>query len=224
MEVNFDQKYVYFPLGVDPERGTLIPTPFYSNQLETIKNISRSLPVNFQLYVKEHPMQLIWAARDVNYYKQIQELPNVKLIHPSVDNEKLLKNTSLVISLVGTIALEAAIYQKPSIVFGEVIFSSLPSVFKVKNIMDLPLLIKNAIDTKVNFDDVNKFINIVISNSFTMDDHALFNSINRDLFYDGYIFDVDIKIEKMEKILEKNKEVIELLGKQYLVKIIQHIK
>ena len=223
INLNYNEKYVYFPLGSDPERSTLIPTPYHANQLETIKNISRSLPIDYQLYVKEHPIQIIWAWRDLDFYKQILELPNVKLIHPSVDNEKLLKNTSLVMTLVGTTAMEAAVYKIPSIVFGEVLFSSLPSVFKVENIKELPILIKNAINTKVNFDDVNKFMNIITSNSFEYDDQELINNINYDLFYNGYIFDIDIKIEKMKKSLEKNKESLELLGKEYLVKIKKHM-
>tara|TARA_B110000438_G_scaffold116384_1_gene113900 strand:+ start:141 stop:1640 length:1500 start_codon:yes stop_codon:yes gene_type:complete len=223
VNLDMNKKYVYFPLGSDPERSTLIPTPYYANQLETIKNISRSLPIDYQLYVKEHPVQIIWAWRDLHFYKQILELPNVKLIHPSVDNEKLLKNTSLVMTLVGTTAMEAAVYKIPSIVFGDVLFSSLPSVFKVENIKELPILIKNAINTKVDFDDVNKFMNIITSNSFEYDDQELINNINYDLFYRGYIFDIDIKNEKMKRCLEKNKNVFELLGKEHLIKIEKHL-
>jgi len=66
-------------------------------------------------------------------------------------------------------------------------------------------------------------MNIITSNSFEYDDQELINNINYDLFYNGYIFDIDIKIEKMKKSLEKNKESLELLGKEYLVKIKKHM-
>jgi hypothetical protein len=222
-DIDLNEKFVYFPLGVDPERGTLIPTPFYSNQLEVIRNIGKSLPIDYQLYVKEHPMQIINAWRNIDYYKNIIALPNVKLVHPSINNEELLKKCSLVITIVGTTALEATIYKKPSIIFGEVIFSKLPSVFKIKNIEDLPELIRNAINTKVNFDDLNEFVNIIINNSFKFDDHALYMNVSKEMFYDGYIFDVDIKIEDMERVL-KNYKDIELVGKEYLKKIKNHLE
>ena len=52
-----DEKYVYFPLQFEPERTILISAPYYTNQLELIKNIARSIPVDYFLYVKEHPGQ-----------------------------------------------------------------------------------------------------------------------------------------------------------------------
>ena len=41
-----NEKFVYFPLGVDEERNQLISTPFYTNQIELIRSISKSLPID----------------------------------------------------------------------------------------------------------------------------------------------------------------------------------
>ena len=222
--VNFEKKYIYFALGLEPEGPTLISTPFYTNQIEVIRSMAKSIPVDYQLYVKEHPMQTLSAWRNIEYYREILELPNVKLIHPSVNNEKLLKNCSLAVTVVGTPALEAAIYKKPSIVYGEVIFSMLPSVHKVKNIEDLPSLVRKAINTQVNSNDLNKFVNIVLDNSFAYDENIINMDILHQLFYDGYVFDIDIKIEDMEKILKNAEESIEIIGSQHLERIKKHSK
>jgi hypothetical protein len=81
-ESKFEEKFIYFPLQLEPERSTLIPATFYTNQLDVITNIAKSIPIDFQLFVKEHPMQKIKGWREISFYKSIMELPNVKLIHP----------------------------------------------------------------------------------------------------------------------------------------------
>ena len=47
--------FVYFALGVDEERHILLSAPFYTNQIETIRNIAKAMPIKFQLVVKENP-------------------------------------------------------------------------------------------------------------------------------------------------------------------------
>ena len=46
------QKYVYFPLHVDPEASTMVLSPFHTNQIALIENLSKSLPTD-HLLVKE---------------------------------------------------------------------------------------------------------------------------------------------------------------------------
>ena len=50
-ELNYDEKFVYFPLSVDEERNLLIGAPYYTNQLENIRHIVKSLPIDYKLYV-----------------------------------------------------------------------------------------------------------------------------------------------------------------------------
>ena len=55
--MNSSKKFVYFPLSVDMERNLLIGSPYFTNQIELIKNIAQSLPVEYSLFVKENPSQ-----------------------------------------------------------------------------------------------------------------------------------------------------------------------
>ena len=50
-----DEKFVFFPLQVQPERNVDIDAPFYANQIEVVTNIAKALPADYKLYVKEHP-------------------------------------------------------------------------------------------------------------------------------------------------------------------------
>ena len=220
-DVDSGDKFVYFPLGIEPERTVMIPAPFYSDQMEVMKNVAKALPIDYMLYVKEHPMQKVWGWRSVSYYEEILKLQNVRLIHPSLPNGKLVQNCSLVVSVLGTPALEAAFREKPSIVFGNVIFSSLPSVLRAQNLEELPKIIKTALNTKVNLSDLNKFVNMLEKNSFRYDDADLIAKICDRFFYSGYLFDINIPVSEMELFLEENREIYNLLGAQHLKKIHQ---
>jgi len=220
-DVDSGEKFVYFPLGLEPERTILVPAPFYSNQIDVIKNVAKSLPVDYVLYVKEHPTQKVWGWRSVSYYEEILKLPNVRLIHPSLPTGKLVDNCSLVVAVIGTSSLEAAFREKPSIVFGDVIFSSLPSVLRVQKLEDLPKIIRAGLNTKVNLADLNKFVNMVEKNSFEYDDNDLILKICDRFFYNGYLYDVNIPVPDMELFLEENKKIYDLLGSEHLKKIKQ---
>jgi hypothetical protein len=215
-------KFVYFPLHLQPERSTLMDAPFYTNQIEVIKNIAKSIPVEYKLYVKEHPLQGLIGWRDVSYYKQILDLPNVELLHPSVSNVEILKHCSLVLAITGTLGLEAVFYRKPTIVFGNVIYSSLPSVYKVKNIEELPELIRKALNTVVNISDVNKYTNCVLENSFEYD-YIGINTFFSESFPHGY-FIPEIEAPTMEilSVLDKIKDATESLASEYVKKIKEH--
>ena len=103
-------------MQVDPDRNLLLGSPYLTNQLESIRNIAKSLPVDHKLLVKEHPGQKReW--RNISFYKEILDIPNVKFIHPSVSSEELYKKCSLVITSGGSSGFEASFFQKPTIVF-----------------------------------------------------------------------------------------------------------
>jgi len=45
----FDEPFVYFPLHMEIERTTLIGAPYFTNQIEVIRSVAKSLPINFKL-------------------------------------------------------------------------------------------------------------------------------------------------------------------------------
>ena len=86
-------------------------------------------------------------------------LPNVKLIHPSVSHNNLIEKSSLVINISGTGGLEAAFFNKPSITFTDQSgYSVLPSVYTITSYSELPLVIKKSLKTEVNISDLNKYV------------------------------------------------------------------
>ena len=217
-----NEKFIYFTLHSEPERALLIPAPFYMNQLNVIQNIAKSIPIGYKLYVKEHPTQRIFGWREPSWYEEVLELPNVKLIHPDASNDELLKNCSLVISVGGTIGLEAAFFKKPSIVFTNVIYSILKSTIKIEKLTELPKIIQSHLKTDVELDDLNKYIQIIEKVSFQIDLEKIRNDMKHRFYYDDFLREVKISEEQMERFLEDYKENFELIVSEHIKKINQH--
>ena len=211
--------FIYFSLQVEPERGLLLGAPLFSNQIEVITNIVKSLPSGYNLYVKEHPNMVVREWRSISAYKQIMSLPNVTLIHPSVKSQDIIKKSSLVISIVSTSALEAGFYNRPSITFAKQEFSYLPFVHQIKTFHELPDAIKISLKKKVNVSDLNNYLNLIESNSFEMNLLDLSSDFDHIFHYKGYLANVEIPIDKMQSFLEKHRNSFEKLAAEFVKKI-----
>ena len=132
------KKFVYYPLTVQPESSTSVRAPFYQNQLSLIQNISKSLPIDYILCVKEHPGQKSKIWRPIEFYEYILSLQNVELIHPSVKNSTMIENCDLVTLINATTGLEALFYKKPVIVFEDSFYDQVSMVKKISNFNELP--------------------------------------------------------------------------------------
>lgn len=221
-EIDDNDKFIYFPMNIDVEATLLINSPFYTNQLEIIKHIVKSLPVGYKLYIKDHPLGNTRGWRKISDYKQIMKLPNVSILHPTVLPEKIIPKCSLVVTIVSTAGLEAAFYEKPSIVFVDLIYSQLPSVHKLISIEELPIAIRRSLEQKVDISDLNNFVNLIHDNSFELNLHSLYMDMGEYFFYGGYLVDVEIPLQKMNLFLEKNKDKFDKLCLEHVKKIKQY--
>jgi len=221
--VDFSEKFIYFPLGVDEEHSLLITAPYYTNQIETIRHVAKSMPINYKLYVKEHPSSVTRNWKSISDYKEIINIPNVRLLHPSVPKEKLFQNCSLVISVVGTSCLEATFYGKPSIVFGKVYYSILPSVRHVETLSKLPEIIRSSLQETVNLQDVERFLAIYNKNSFDFDIFEYYLKEANEFFYNGNLVDVEITESQMKSFIEENAQMFSVLVDENMKKLKQSL-
>ncbi|WP_268544138.1 hypothetical protein [Candidatus Nitrosotenuis cloacae] len=214
-----DEKFIYLPLHQEPERSLLLDAPFYTNQIETIRNVSKAIPIEYTLYVKEHPTQgKARGWRPISEYKEIMAIPNVKMIHHSIPSDELIQKSSLVISVGGTASFEAAFYEKPSIMFADLGYAILPSIFKIKSFDDLTQTILKALDTKINPIDLDKYLSVLEENTFDFDWIGFVLKCHKQFYYDGNLVDVEIDPSKMEKFLNDEKPILEKLADQYIKK------
>jgi hypothetical protein len=126
-----DEPYVYMPLHLIPESTTFVKSPFYINELFLIEQISKSLPISWKLYVKEH--QAMVGERSLKFYNRIKKFPNVRLVQLNFydDPKPWIENSKGVITISGSTAYEAAILGKKSIIFSDVPFRLIEGITKL---------------------------------------------------------------------------------------------
>ncbi|AJW71808.1 hypothetical protein [Nitrosopumilus adriaticus] len=213
---NLNIPYVYFPMNVVEEYNLLHYAPFFTDQLEVIRHVAKSIPVDFTLYVKEHKGARIRGWNSTDYYSEILQIPNVKLIHPNADNDELMKNSKIVATLRGTSAFKSIKFGKPLIVFGDIPFQIMPSVFTVENVTLLPDLIKSALNHNVDPSEYEQYEKIIGDRGFkcnTLEYHIKRNKA----FFTGDIFsNVPIYEKDMVQFLDDNKNMLSELVKAHL--------
>lgn len=117
-------RYAFFPLHTEPEVSLLVYGRPYVNQIEIIRMLAMSLPVDMMLVVKEHPWMV--GKRTLASYRKMLEIPRVRLADPSLEARTLVQSADLVAVVTGSVALEAAMLGKPVITFGDCPYNLLP--------------------------------------------------------------------------------------------------
>lgn len=220
--VNDYKPFIYFPLHSEPEKALLIDAPFYSDQIEVINNIAKSLPIGYTLLVKDHPELKFLGGRSISFYEKIITLPNVKLIHSKTPRDEILKNCSLVITIAGTSGFEAGFFNKPTIVFTDTDYSHLSSVYRIKSIEELPQVIRTSLQMKIDSTDLINYIEKIYENSFEYDELGLKTDILNRFFVRGFeLLPIEITEKGMRSFLEDHKSTFKLLASEYLKKIQQ---
>ena len=162
------EDYAYFPLQYEPEVGLLLYAPFYTNQLNLIRQIAQSLPVHFKLYVKEHPQMVSFRPR--SFYLELRKIPNVKLMSPAVGGFRILQNAKLVTVITGTTGWEATLLKKPVISFANIFYNDLSFVKRSYNIEQLPLLVNEQLENfHYDENELVRFIAAILENSCEID-------------------------------------------------------
>ena len=203
-----DKPFIFLPLQQEPERSLLLSAPDYKNQVETVEYVSKCLPENFLLFVKEHPTQ--GSGRDwrkISQYKALQNNPKVRLIHPSVPAAEIIKKSELVISVSGTIALESAFLNTPSITIADNDYTLIPSISRLNSKNELQGLIENSLEKKVEPSSIGKYLDILEENSFIFDYLEFQVSYFNHFYFSGNLVDVEISESHMKEFLIKNQNL-----------------
>jgi len=168
------KQFAYFPLHIDPEVATMLYAPFYTNQLELIRAIARSLPIDMPLYVKEHPGMVGYRTRV--YYRELTQIPNVRLMSPSVSGLDLAAHSSLTITITSTNAWESVLLKKPVITFGDVFFNDIPGVERCQSIENLPFIVKRQLEEwRHDEETLIAYMSALLEDSVAVDFSALWN-------------------------------------------------
>lgn len=136
-------RFVFFPLHTEPEVSLLVYGRPYVNQIEIIRMLAMSLPVDFVLVVKEHPWMV--GKRSISAYRKMLNIPRVRFADPRMEARSLIQSSQMVAVVTGSVALEAAMLGKPVVTFGDCPYNLLPATM-VRRIDD-PRSLANILRT-----------------------------------------------------------------------------
>lgn len=128
---------VFYPLHYQPEQSTLAQGIWYANQVALVEDISKSLPLGYTLIVKEHP----WGRgnRPRWQYTHLAALPNVMLCDAPA--KQIIQQVAAVITVTGTVGVEALILDKPTVLLGRTFFDFSDLLYRVGAIHNLPAVL-----------------------------------------------------------------------------------
>lgn len=180
-----NDKYFLFPIHMYPEASTLVLSKYYVNQLETIINISKTLPAHIFLYVKEHKSAM--GERKFDFYKDLKKYPNVKVLSFKENTFELINKSLGIITLSSTVGWEGLLLKKPVIVLGDVFYNdtglTLPinSYKKLKKTVE-KIVFKNRSTLSDEYDNqLAYFVHCLNKNSFPFEFNVFKLDITRKL-------------------------------------------
>ena len=101
------QKYLYFPLYNIPEYSSNFQSTMWLNIISVVEALSKSIPGDWIIVLKEHPTGLEHNYRQKDFYHQLSRIPNVEFAPILADSNQLITNAELVFVTVGTSGWEA---------------------------------------------------------------------------------------------------------------------
>jgi hypothetical protein len=130
-----DKKYIIFPLQFEPEATTLVRSYPYTDQINLAKQISKMLPDDVLLAVKEHRGNE--GYRKISDYKELYYEPNIILLPRIMEVSEFIRGSCGVITLSGRMGWEALVLYKPVFVLGRAFWTEFEGVRKLKSLEDL---------------------------------------------------------------------------------------
>lgn len=143
-----DMRYVVFPLHYEPE-AVLNYFSDFQRQEEIAAQILDSLPLGYELVLKEHPSQP--GALHAPKWASLRKAKRVILLRGDYDARRLFGLRPITVSIASTFALEAAVAGCPVGVLGGVHFLEMPGISALRT----PGEWTKLIDTKpAKIDDI----------------------------------------------------------------------
>lgn len=132
--VGLPARYVTFFLHLEPEKTSVPDGGIYGDQLAAVRACAGAISETHRLVVREHPSQLTFLKRGFrcrrqSFYRELCSIENVLLVGQAVPHERLMAESSAVVTLTGKVALEALANRIPAVALGFPWYSPLPGVF-----------------------------------------------------------------------------------------------
>ena len=176
LDKNSKFKKIIYTWHVQPELSTSQMAPFHVNQEIFIQNIARVVPFDAVIIVKPHPSTI--GNVDPRLFQFVRQLPNVYFMDPNDSVTELLPECYAVVTLTGTVGLEALAMGIPTFYFGSPKWRVCRSAKFCQNFEELGDCFRNIERYIPDRNDVACYIQAVIEESIDLSSDV--NVIRKD--------------------------------------------
>ncbi|QHQ34673.1 hypothetical protein [Algicella marina] len=142
---DLSQRYVYFPLQLQPEMTTSALGGRFADQILAIEQLARILPEGVKIFVKENPKQGSFLRGPLHFHR-LRRIPAVEIMPSHLDTHALNDNAEFVAAVTGTAGWEAIRKGKPALVFGNAWYGDLPGVVRFRGGLNYSEIVSTMID------------------------------------------------------------------------------
>lgn len=157
-KVNYDKKFVFFALHLQPELHTSTLGNEYNDQVLAIERLSNLIPDDWIIYIKEHPNQMEYQ-RDKYFFERLKSIKKAKLISYEEDNNQLIEKSQFVSTITGTIGWQAIQKRKPVLIFGKSWYMKLNGVFKY----NIELKLSDIMNYEIDLNELQQNYNLLMT-------------------------------------------------------------
>jgi hypothetical protein len=165
--VDLTVPYIFVALQCEPERQTSPVGGVFANQYVMIDLLSKLVPDDWRVYVKEHVSQFKdyqagERSKTFEYYDKIASMPKVHLVPLSYTSFELIDHAKASATVSGTVGWESVVRGIPALLFGHSWYRDCKGVFvthTVEACMQAVQKIQSGF--RVNRDEVKCFAQIV---------------------------------------------------------------
>ena len=180
------QKYLYFPLYNIPEYSSNFQSTMWLNIVSAVEALSKSIPGDWIIVLKEHPTGLEHNYRQKDFYHQLSRIPNVEFAPILADSNQIITNAELVFVTVGTSGWEAILKGVPVLSPVECFWDCMGLSHRSSDLESLHEDIKKAVEknNKISASEretrLVAFLQALLDNSFSISDPEVFS-----YYYEG---------------------------------------
>lgn len=131
---DLDAPFIFAALQCEPERQAVPAGGWFSDQYLMVEMLSRSVPSDWWVYVKEHVSQYKSyqhgdLSRTREFYDRLAALPNVTLVPLTINSFELIDCARASATISGSVAWESVVRGRPAFLFGHAWYRGCEGVF-----------------------------------------------------------------------------------------------
>lgn len=156
--------YIVVLLHRQPEASSSPSGGEFITQHLIVEMLSKAIPDDWVIYVKEHPSQLYWQHfnsifRSKNYYDELLRIEKVRFLTVKEQIFSSIEDAKFVATITGTTGWEAVVRGIPVLIFGSAWYRYCEGVYHISNMIECRAAVEKIIDgKKINSKGVQAFV------------------------------------------------------------------